>query len=247
MGDTVNEVVRSLDLGNRLTQTQLLPESNEDREQRRLKAIEAQTESDQRLRDNDWVTLMRDIGRRYIGCRLGNFEANTDAQKSAIVSLNTFCEEIKERTEAGQGLVFTGPKGTGKDHLAVACLRVAVLHQGIKADWVDGQSLYQEFRDNIDSESSELQMVRQYTAPKILLISDPVPHTDSLTAFQQSVLWRIIDRRYRNMTPTWVTMNVATAEEAEKRIGSQIVDRLRDGALSIVCNWPSHRRKADQP
>ncbi len=39
-------------------------------------------------------------------------------------------------------------------------------------------------------------------------------------------------------------MNVSSGEEAEKRIGAQIVDRLRDGALSIVCNWPSHRKSA---
>lgn len=237
-------MARSLGLGNHSTPTRLSQVSDVERERRRVQYLEEQEQTEQRNRDTAWHMLVREIGRRYVDCRLSTFEAVTDAQKEAKATLDKFCEEIVQRTESGQGLVFTGPKGTGKDHLAVACLRVAVLFHGIRADWIDGQALYQEFRDNIDSESSELQMVRQYTAPKILLISDPVPHTENLTAFQQSVLWRIIDRRYRNMTPTWVTMNVATAEEAEKRIGSQIVDRLRDGALSIVCNWPSHRKKA---
>lgn len=198
----------------------------------------------ERERENAWGRLLQQIGQRYAGVRLSNFQAATDAQKKAVTQLNEFCDTLGERTEAGQGLVFTGPKGTGKDHLAVACLRSAVLHSGINTAWVDGQTLYQEFRDGIDSETRERDALRAYTSPKILLISDPVPPSESLTPFQQSVLWRIVDRRYRDLRPTWVTMNVSNGEEAEKRIGAQIVDRLRDGALSIVCNWPSHRKSA---
>lgn len=217
-------------------------DSPEQREVRRQAAEQQKLGQLQREHENLWGRLLRDIGQRYAGVRLGNFQVETDTQKRALAQLHAFCDSIEERTEAGQGLVLTGPKGTGKDHLAVACLRAAVLCSGINAAWVDGQMLYQEFRDGIDSETRERDALRAYTSPKILLISDPVPPSESLTPFQQSVLWRIVDRRYRDLRPTWVTMNVSSGEEAEKRIGAQIVDRLRDGALSIVCNWPSHRK-----
>lgn len=201
-------------------------------------------DQEQRERAYAWDRLLQRIGRRYADVRLANFQADNDSQKKAVKLLSEFCDKLSERTETGQGLVFVGPKGTGKDHLAVACLRVAVLYEGLNAAWVDGQTLYQEFRDGIDSDIRERDALRTYTSPKILLISDPVPLAESLTPFQQSVLWRVVDRRYRDLRPTWVTMNVGNAEEAERRIGAQIVDRLRDGALSIVCNWPSHRKSA---
>jgi len=233
-------------LGKLTIPTRLSPDSEapEQREAKRQEAEQKKLDQLQRDRDNIWGKLLRDIGQRYAGVRLASFQAETDAQKRALAQLNAFCDSLDERTETGQGLVLTGPKGTGKDHLAISCLRAAVLHSGIEAAWVDGQTLYQEFRDGIDSETRERDAIRRYTAPKILLISDPVPPSESLTSFQQSVLWRIVDRRYRDLRPTWVTMNVSSGEEAEKRVGAQIVDRLRDGALSIVCNWPSHRKSA---
>ena len=48
------------------------------------------------------------------------------------------------------------------------------------------------------------------------------------------------------MRPTWISMNVASGEEAESRIGVAIIDRWRDGALTLAFNWPSYR-KVQQP
>lgn len=240
------EAVHSLGLGKPTTQMRPLLASRTPEELaafERNRAEEKQRQLKQ-SRMNTWERLIGYIGKRYAESRLANFQADTEAQKSVVAQLNKFCDEIEDRTQAGQGIVLSGPRGTGKDHLAVACLRAAVLFHGIRADWIDGQCLYREFRDNIDSENKEIQLIRQYTAPTILLISDPVPATESLTAFQQSTLWSIIDQRYRNMNPTWVTMNVGSSEEAEKRLGAQIVDRLREGALALVCNWPSYRKSA---
>jgi hypothetical protein len=56
------------------------------------------------------------------------------------------------------------------------------------------------------------------------------------------MLFRAIDARYRDYRPTWVTINVGGGDEAEDRMGMQLVDRLRDRAVSIHCNWPSHRK-----
>jgi hypothetical protein len=53
-----------------------------------------------------------------------------------------------------------------------------------------------------------------------------------------------VDYRYSHRKPIWLTLNVADGAEAELRMGAQTVDRLRDGALVLFCNWPSYR-KAD--
>ena len=51
-----------------------------------------------------------------------------------------------------------------------------------------------------------------------------------------------IDRRYRDLKATVMTLNVATRKEAEDRLSPNIVDRLAHGAMAIHCNWPSYRR-----
>jgi DNA replication protein DnaC len=62
------------------------------------------------------------------------------------------------------------------------------------------------------------------------------------SGFQLSMLFRIIDRRYRDLKATVMTLNVATRAEAETRLSPNIVDRLAHGAMAIHCNWPSYRR-----
>ena len=225
-------MVRSLDRAKSTTQQQPTRRS-ETPEERQL-----------RERWNIWEPVLRKIGARYEDASFASFSSTVQAQRDAVAKLTRFCDTLGERTKTGQGIVLIGPRGTGKDHLAVACLRCAVKDFGLRPEWVDGQSLYEQFRDSIDSETRERNLIREYTSPDILLISDPIPQSDSITSFQQSVLWRIVDRRYRDLKPTWVTMNVLNGEEAEKRMGAQLVDRLRDGSLSIVCNWQSFRKSA---
>jgi hypothetical protein len=36
-------------------------------------------------------------------------------------------------------------------------------------------------------------------------------------------------------------MNVKDSNDASKRIGAAIVDRLKDDSLALFCNWPSYR------
>lgn len=201
--------------------------------------------------------VARSVGRRYLpfvkdvagrdvidgGVTLENFRAETPAQKSAIVALRGFAGDITNRVNSGNGLLLFGPKGTGKDHLAIACLREAA-RAGFITFATDGQELFQRFRDVIGSDASERENIKTFTAPDVLLLSDPIPVGGSTTDYQRSILWRIIDRRYRDLKPTWVTLNVADAAEAESKLGGQIVDRLRDGATAIMCQWPSYRKNA---
>lgn len=204
-----------------------------------------------------WCRVAQIVGKRYLhvvcneqgepcgvaGVSLDNYQADTAAQKATIQTLRDFVASIHERMENGDGLLLCGPKGTGKDHLALACLRYAA-EAGYVTFTADGQSLFQVFRDVIGSDASEREHIARYTAPDVLLLSDPIPVAGSTSDYQRSVLWRIIDRRYRDKKPTWVTMNVADGKEADMKLGGQIMDRLRDGATAVICEWPSYRRVA---
>ena len=69
-----------------------------------------------------------------------------------------------------------------------------------------------------------------------------VPPHGELTNYQEQMFYIFTDRRYNAMKPTWVSMNVASGEEAEDRIGAAIVDRWKDGALTSHLIGPATAR-----
>lgn len=194
-------------------------------------------------RKAEWQSLSSRIGERYANCTLANFEADHEPQKRVVAKLREYGELISVNVSEGRGIVFFGPKGTGKDHLMVAMLRCAVDSE-IDVAWENGQDLFGNIRDRMDGDASESSLIHQFAKPMILAISDPMPVFGELTAHQANMLFRILDRRYRKKLPTWVTMNAKDGADAEKRMGGQLVDRLRDGALVVSCNWASYRSAA---
>ncbi len=223
------------------------PERIAEIESQRLERAEKLAEASRR---SQWSEITRLIGPRYETCELSNFttygtKAEQAAQGEALKHCQSFAQSIGSEIRNGNGLLLYGPPGTGKDHLMVALMRVAFA-QGATIKWVNGIDFFGDVRDRIDAERPEEQLLRDLSAPDILAISDPVPPWGPLTAFQAAMLFRLIDRRYRRYKPIWATLNISGATEAVDRIGAAAIDRLRDKALSIHCNWGSYRHKGAQ-
>jgi DNA replication protein DnaC len=186
--------------------------------------------------------LLEDIGPRYRDAKLTTFRTDEPGQAKAVERIRAFLDGIDAHVEAGAGLVLFGPPGTGKDHLAIGAGRIAIA-MGYTVRWFSCQRIFQEFRDAIGDEgTSEESLFKELFKPEIAILSDPVPVQGRLTDFQEGILWRLVDGRYRFCKPTWCTMNVASDAEACERLGPAIVDRLSDKALVLFCNWPSFRK-----
>lgn len=196
-------------------------------------------------RTAQWAAVLQEIGKRYADCRVNNFRISDDREtcvrQSAVVSaLTEYGDHADTRIGIGQNIVLFGPAGTGKDHLLVGMAWQACKF-GHSVKWVRGCDFFGDTRDAMERELRERDFIREYTRPDVLVLSDPVPPSGGLSQFQAVTLFRIVDRRYRDLKPTWVTLNAVDREDAEKRIGVQTVDRLREGALSLHCNWESYR------
>jgi DNA replication protein DnaC len=113
-------------------------------------------------------------------------------------------------------------------------------------EYISGAALFTQARDRIgrDNEETESEFLATFINADVLILSDPVPPGAALSDYQRNLLYAVIDGRYRSVRPTWVTINCDSGAEAEARIGTAAADRLRDGSLTIHCNWPSHRRAA---
>lgn len=188
-----------------------------------------------------WQKIRQQIGPRYSRCDFDSYKCRSDEQQRAKDSVVQYMGLWPEHSAEGRGLLLYGPAGTGKDHLAIAALKVAVRDFGASPAWIDGQTFFGMIRDKIGTELGEGAALRPYTSADVLVISDPLPMEGKPTEFQQGLLWRIVDRRYRDLRPTWVTMNVSGSAEAQARLGVQLVDRIRHGATVVSCNWATHR------
>lgn len=195
-----------------------------------------------RAKQQRWDRLISHVGRRYREASLEAYEVTHDAQRAVMEAMRGYAANIKQEVEAGDGVVLFGPSGTGKDFLLVALAREAIRAGVRDIVHVNGMDLFGEVRDAMDSDVSERSIIERYEKPDVLILSDPLPPSGSLTDFQSAILFRLLDARYRSCKPTWATMNVATGSEAEQRMGVSLVDRLRDGALCLFCNWPSYRK-----
>lgn len=188
-----------------------------------------------------WQAVCGQRGRRYASCTLENYTTAGEAQEEALRAVSGYANNVDENVQDGKNVVLVGPVGTGKDHLMMAIAKVATVEFGLSVTWENGVDLFAGMRDLIGSNGSEIDFANKLIWPNILAISDPLPPQGELTDFQASLLFRVIDGRYSEMKPTWVTLNVKDPADAARRLTPQIHDRLRHDALRVSCNWESYR------
>lgn len=218
----------------------------EEREQARaLREKQARSDECGRMLER----LLREAGRRYMDCTVQSFKCDCTPQHMAVATLNGYIANLPSHLAQGDGLILYGPVGTGKDHLMMAAAREAVM-RGASLQWITGLDLFAWLRDTISRDESSETVFKMAIEPQVLCLSDPLPPVvggsdrsqGSLTDYQAQSLLRIVDRRYRDRKCTWATVNVADGKEFAQRIGAPVFDRLRDGAVTVACDWTSYRK-----
>lgn len=192
-------------------------------------------------RHEQWKALVRDSGSLYEKCTFDTFEAKTPYQRKVLLAVKEFAAEIRNRFERRESLLLYGPVGTGKDHLSMAVLRAAITeNQTVR--WLYVQDWFGDVRDAMDEETKEASMVSRLVRPDWLVLSDPIPPIEGLTKHQATMLYRVVNERYARRRPTITTLNVASDDEADAKLGTATWDRLCANAWKIFCNWDTHRK-----
>ncbi len=206
---------------------------------------------------------IKDRGARYQGCSFDNFEVNSEDQQKVVDALSIYAANAIDNLALGRNVLLYGPRGTGKDHLLIALAKVVFRQTAEAFHWENGVEWFEHLRQSAIGQSKRPGQVLNYWQIRMLnqgqllgnqdsieeecpifVLSDPLPPSGALSEFQQTNLFRVIDARYSNLRPTWMSLNVADGAECERRLGAQTADRLRHGALALHCNWESHRKAA---
>ena len=132
-------------------------------------------------------------------------------------------------------LIFYGPCGSGKTHLAVAILQEQIDNGHWLSIWfVSATDLLMEIKETFNDEStiSESDVIAKYTEEIDFLVIDDLG-AEFVTEWVIATFYRIIDRRFRQGLPTLVTTNLTNYEITE-RFGPRIASRLSAYKLVLL-------------
>lgn len=180
------------------------------------------------------------IPARFVGRGFDNFRADTDGKRHALTVAREFAEDFAEVSRKGQGLVFSGMPGTGKSHLAAAILQ-ALFPRDVR--YVTCLDLIRAIRETWrkESEKSERQVL-QYLERLDLLVIDEMG-VQYGTDGEQTILFDVLDRRYREVRPTILLTN-QDRDGFRGYVGDRVFDRLAETCRWVPFDWPSYRPTA---
>lgn len=181
-------------------------------------------------------------GASYAAAGFNQFRPHGTEEERRLQAAAVDACRAEARRIPPRNVILMGPPGTGKDLLAKLMLR-SLASRLRSLSYMRGLEFFASVRDLIRGEGgSEAELLSRHAGPEVLCISDPLPPFGELTEFQGQMFYRLLERRIGKAT--WVTLNVADSDEAERRMGVQSFDRLCDGALVVCCRWPSWRQPA---
>jgi DNA replication protein DnaC len=181
-----------------------------------------------RQRDVDRLFHHADIPPRYRLCSLGahslsvrddeeslrrsGFQHRSHTQLlAAVVACKRYVEEFVSDGSPSRfrdtGLLFSGPPGVGKTHLAVATLRELIATYRVRGRFVDFTSLVQNLQSAIDPDApfSRNELLEPVENAEILVVDELGAQT--LRPWAADVLYDLINRRYARRLPTLFTTN----------------------------------------
>ena len=181
------------------------------------------------------------IPRRYEKCSFANFNsAPGTSQDNALLHAHKFANEYPA---VERGLLFMGPAGVGKTHLAVSVLK-DLIEKGFGGLFYEFGSLLKEIQDSYNpiSKSSELKVLAPVYQSDVLVLDElgaTVP-----TEWVRDTMYQIINKRYNDNKLTIFTTNYLDKnKELEERVTYRLRSRLFEMCTNVVIDGEDYRRR----
>ena len=181
------------------------------------------------------------IPRRYEKCSFSNFISDPGtSQDHALRHAHTFANEYPA---VDRGLLFMGPAGVGKTHLAVSIIK-DLIDKGFASLFYEFGSLLKQIQDSYNpiSKSSELKVLAPVYQADVLVLDElgaTVP-----TEWVRDTMYQIINKRYNDRRLTIFTTNyLDKGNELEERITYRLRSRLFEMCTSVVMEGEDYRRR----
>ena len=158
---------------------------------------------------------------RYKDCVFENFDIRKDKltgqPNPSLAAAKLYAQRFVEEYPTDFGLLFVGPTGVGKTHLAVAVLRELIMRKGVECLFYDFRDLLKEIQGswNPVSQSSELRILQPVIDAEVLLL-------DEMSALNPSdwvkeTLAYVINSRYNQKKVTLITTTLPFGESSLRR------------------------------
>ena len=181
---------------------------------------------------------------RYAKCTFDTFKsAPGTSQDNALL----LAQKLVNDFPVDRGLLFMGPAGVGKTHLAVAIIR-GLIEKGFAGIFCEFGSLLKEIQDSYNpiSKSSELKVLAPIYQTEVLVLDElgaTIP-----TDWVRDTMYQIINKRYNDQKLTIFTTNYSDARGSDKeqvledRIGARLRSRLYEMCKKVVMDGGDYRR-----
>jgi DNA replication protein DnaC len=185
------------------------------------------------------------IPRRYEHCDFESF--NVRKEKSGepnrtLAWAKTLAQRFVEEYPVDFGLLFAGPTGVGKTHLAVAVLRELILRKNVECLFYDFRDLLKEIQDswNPVSQTSELRILQPVLESEVVLLDELAALNP--TDWVKETLAYIINTRYNQKRVTLITTTLL-ARESGKEVRTPSGESIPDLEQSLDRFGPTFRSR----
>ncbi|HVS03172.1 MAG TPA: ATP-binding protein [Thermoanaerobaculia bacterium] len=203
---------------------------------------------------------------RYLGCNLGNFQVEQQGVRDQLLAARSVASRYVEEflgpdgRRRESGLLFIGPPGAGKTHLATATLLEIVRRYRVRGRFVDFTSLIFQIQSTFDAATQETkQGVMEPVMSADLLVLDELG-AQKPTPWVSEVLYLVLNTRYTRRLPTLFTTNYRLEDGAagasldrgagpparellSHRIPAMLVSRLWEMARPVVIEAADFRQQ----